>query len=134
MSAGGGSSPPAGSGDGTWAIRLRDRAGAVERLLSVLRRRVVPVERFSLVRCAGGVLEAEVTLVLEAHLKDRMVAEIRALADVETCVPGPGAVSSGAPTTRSEPGRKESIPTESTQRESTQTDSTQTQRTEDHAR
>lgn len=102
----------------TWRLRLRDRPGAVERLLSVLRRRIVPVEALSMERATHGDLELQLTVLVPEDRRDRIAAEVSGLVDVETCVAGPAATAPPDP---------------STQAGSTQTGSTQTERTEDHA-
>lgn len=68
----------------TWSLRLRDRPGALERVLSVLRRRLVSVEALSVARAPDDVLELEMHVSVEAHRRERVAAELAGLADVET--------------------------------------------------
>lgn len=77
-------SPPA-----AWRLQLRDRPGAVERLLSVLRRRMVPIEALALARSGEGGLTVDLTLALPPDRRDRIAAEVSGLADVEECVTNP---------------------------------------------
>jgi acetolactate synthase regulatory subunit len=65
-----------------WTLRLRDRPGAVERVLSTLRRRLVPLEGMAMERADAG----ELTLALRVGglpaLRARIQMELGALEDV----------------------------------------------------
>lgn len=75
-----GASPPSVL---TWSLRVRDSPGAMERVLSVLRRRLVPVEGLSLARGPGDTLELEMQVSVEADRRERVAAELAGLVDVE---------------------------------------------------
>lgn len=70
-----------------WSLRLSDRPGALERVLGVLRRRLVRLEALSLKRAAGDELAVELRLAMAPEQKDRIRAELRSLVDVHP--PGP---------------------------------------------
>jgi hypothetical protein len=73
----------------TWTLGLRDRAGALERLLSLLRRRRVRIDALSLTRAGPDLLEVALTLSLAAELRERVAAEVGDLHDVYLRTPGP---------------------------------------------
>jgi len=73
----------------TWTLGLRDRAGSLERLLSLLRRRRVRIEALSLTRTGPDLLEVALTLSLAAELRERVAAEVEDLHDVYLRTPGP---------------------------------------------
>lgn len=68
----------------TWTLRLRNRPGALERVLSVLRRRLVSVEALSVARAPDEILEVEMHVSVESSRQERVEAELAGLADVET--------------------------------------------------
>lgn len=72
-----------------WRLRLRDRPGAVERVLSVLRRRLVRLDGLSLERHGEGRLTME--MVLGIHPADgvRIRAELDGLEDVAAAEDAP---------------------------------------------
>jgi acetolactate synthase regulatory subunit len=65
-----------------WGLRLRDRPGALERVLSVLRRRLVPLEALSLRKTPEGALDVELVVAGDAGRWDRVRTELRNLFDV----------------------------------------------------
>lgn len=80
-SKGAGGAPPQESR--TWRLRLRDRPGAVERVLAVLRKRLVPLEGMALERAAEGELAVELRVRAEAERWARVEAELEGLPDVQ---------------------------------------------------
>lgn len=77
-----GGADPGGSGVERYSIRLLDRAGALERMLGVLRRRNVRIESLAAQRTAAGQLQVELRLHLDAQRRERVHAELKNLADV----------------------------------------------------
>jgi acetolactate synthase regulatory subunit len=89
-------------GTDTWVLRLRDRPGSLERLLSTLRRRMVPLEALSLARAGEGELEVELTVSLDQDRRTRIIAEVEGMADMATWIQGPGASAPEGPTSHTE--------------------------------
>lgn len=85
-----------------WVLRLRDRPGALERLLSTLRRRMVPLEALSLTRTGTDELEVELTLTLDGERRTRIIAEVEGMADMAAWIQDPGASAPVGPTSHTE--------------------------------
>jgi acetolactate synthase small subunit len=69
--------------DGVLLLRVRDRPGALERVLGAIRRKVLPVRRLSLHEPDGGARDVVLRFDAGRIGADRMLAELGALYDVE---------------------------------------------------
>lgn len=65
-----------------WSLRMQDRAGALERVLGMLRRRMVALESLTVRRVAGGHYKLDMVLYMEAEKKERIRAELHNIVDV----------------------------------------------------
>ena len=65
-----------------WIVRVADRTAAVERVLGVLRRRMVVVVDLTVSRATTETLVIVVMVRVEARLADRVLAELQAMPDV----------------------------------------------------
>ncbi len=67
----------------TWILRLRDRPGALERVLSLLRRRRVGLEGLSFAKAGEDRLDVELHVGVTVVQRERIQVELAGLADVE---------------------------------------------------
>ena len=66
----------------SYLVRIQDHAGALERVLSTLRRKYLGVEKISLFPGPRGVYEALLTISPSGPTPDRITAELENLVDV----------------------------------------------------
>ncbi len=74
----------------TWELRVRDRPGALERVLSILRRRLVHLETLSMNREGPDTLRIELRVGGRPDLRDRVRQELLGLVDVQGSTDGEG--------------------------------------------
>lgn len=74
----------------SWTLRIRDRPAALERVLSMLRRRRVPFNALSVERTPEDDLDVRLRLRIEPERRERILAELAGMADVnpESVIPG----------------------------------------------